>query len=59
MYTASTFQMAKAMHLDFLLAVPRFFIYIALIAWFAAFIGFCRHIVTAVRGIIATRRTAS
>jgi tellurite resistance protein TehA-like permease len=59
MYTACTFQMAKAMHLDFLLAVPRYFIFIALAAWCAAFIGFCRQIVAESRGIIATRRAAS
>jgi tellurite resistance protein TehA-like permease len=59
MYTAGTFQMAKAMHLDFLLVVPRFFIYVALSAWLAAFIGFCRQIGRATRGIVATRRAAS
>jgi len=59
MYTACTFQMAKAMHLDFLLVVPRVFIFIALSAWFAAFIGFCRQIAAETRGIIATHRAAS
>jgi tellurite resistance protein TehA-like permease len=59
MYTACTFQMAKAMHLDFLLAVPRFLIYIALSAWFAAFIGFCRKIGAGTRRIITTHHTAS
>ncbi|MFN7998449.1 MAG: tellurite resistance/C4-dicarboxylate transporter family protein [Bryobacteraceae bacterium] len=59
MYTACTFQMAKAMHLDFLLFVPRFFIYIALSAWLAAFIGFCRQIGAETHRIIATRRAAS
>ncbi|MGQ3684024.1 MAG: tellurite resistance/C4-dicarboxylate transporter family protein [Candidatus Loosdrechtia sp.] len=39
MYTACTFQMAKAMDLEFLYVIPRFFIYIALSAWMAAFAG--------------------
>jgi len=39
MYTVSTMRMAHAMNLDFLLPVPRYFIYVALIAWAAAFIG--------------------
>ena len=59
MYTACTFQMAKAMHLDFLLSVPRFFIYIALSAWLAAFMGFCGQIGAGIRRIIVTRRAAS
>jgi tellurite resistance protein TehA-like permease len=44
MYTASTFQMAKAMDLEFLLVVPRLFIYIAVAAWLATFIGLCRKL---------------
>ena len=42
MYAACTFQMAQAMHLDFLLVVPRLFMYVALTAWVMAFIGLCR-----------------
>ena len=41
MYTASTFQMAQAMHLDFLLVIPRCFLYVALAAWLATFAGLC------------------
>lgn len=44
MYTAGTFQMAEAMQLDFLLVVPRFFIYIAIGAWLATFLGLCRKL---------------
>ena len=39
MYTACTFQMARAMELEFLQVIPRYFIYIALLAWLAAFSG--------------------
>ncbi len=39
MYTVCTFQLAKALRLDFLLLIPRYFVYLAIIAWLAAFIG--------------------
>ena len=39
MYTACTFRMAQALELNFLFFVPRCFIYIALTAWSAAFLG--------------------
>ena len=39
MYTVATWQMAHAMDLAFLQIVPRFFIYAALLAWAATFIG--------------------
>lgn len=44
MYTACTLQMAQAMHLDFLLGVPRAFLFIALTAWCAAFLGLVRSL---------------
>ena len=39
MYTVCTFQLAKALQLNFLYIIPRYFIYLALIAWLATFIG--------------------
>jgi tellurite resistance protein TehA-like permease len=48
MYTASTFQLSKALGLDFLLAIPRVFIGIALVAWLATFVGLIRHVVASV-----------
>lgn len=44
MYTACTFMMAKAMELDFLMVIPKYFIYVALIAWTLAFIGLIRKL---------------
>ncbi|MDY0082036.1 MAG: tellurite resistance/C4-dicarboxylate transporter family protein [Ignavibacteriaceae bacterium] len=45
MYTACTFRMADAMNIHFLDQVPEYFIYIALTAWLAAFIGFIRSVI--------------
>ncbi len=39
MYTACTYQLSKALNLPFLLVIPRFFIYLALLAWTAALVG--------------------
>lgn len=55
MYTACTFQMAQAMHLDFLLVLPRLFIYLALAAWIAAFVGLCRKISSGMLSLVGGR----
>lgn len=39
MYTACTFQLAKALDLPFLVAIPRGFIWVALAAWLLTFAG--------------------
>lgn len=39
MYTVCTFQLAKALGLDFLYAVPQYFVYFAIAAWIATFMG--------------------
>ncbi|KAA0240855.1 MAG: C4-dicarboxylate ABC transporter [Ignavibacteriota bacterium] len=44
MYTACTFHMADSMDIYFLEDVPKYFIYIALTAWLAAFIGFLHSV---------------
>lgn len=49
MYTASTFQLAKALQLDFLLAIPQYFIYLALLAWLLTFYGLFRSLLTTFR----------
>jgi tellurite resistance protein TehA-like permease len=43
MYTASTFQLAQVSGLDFLFAIPRYFIYIALAAWTVTFMGLAKR----------------
>lgn len=42
MYTTCTYQLANALKLDFLLIIPHYFIYIALLAWAFTFIGLLR-----------------
>lgn len=39
MYTVCTLQLSKAMDLDFLLFIPRLFIFVALAAWLLTFMG--------------------
>lgn len=43
MYTLATFRLSQAMSLPFLMWIPRYFVYIALAAWLAAFFGMVRH----------------
>ncbi len=58
MYTACTFQLAHAMDLQFLYVIPRYFIYIALLAWLIVFIGLVRTMARAVLAFLRERRRA-
>ncbi|MCC6317423.1 MAG: tellurite resistance/C4-dicarboxylate transporter family protein [Gemmatimonadaceae bacterium] len=49
MYAVATFQMARSMNLDFLLPVPRVFVFVALMAWAATFWGMIRHMLVTAR----------
>ncbi len=43
-YTAGTIRLSQALELPFLVIIPRYFIYIALIAWLGTFIGLILHL---------------
>ncbi|MCC7133852.1 MAG: tellurite resistance/C4-dicarboxylate transporter family protein [Gemmatimonadales bacterium] len=45
MYTVCTFEMSRAMELDFLLPLPRVFVYVAVTAWSLTFFGLVRRLV--------------
>jgi len=59
MYTASTFQLARALSLDFLLAIPRVFVYVALLAWLATFVGLIRRVLAAIAGPARAQESTS
>jgi tellurite resistance protein TehA-like permease len=42
MYTTCTYQLAKALDLQFLIVIPHYFIYLALLAWLFTFVGLLR-----------------
>jgi tellurite resistance protein TehA-like permease len=54
MYTVCTFQLARALDLPFLYAIPRFFVYIALFAWTAAFAGLVYHLLNSLRAALSS-----
>ncbi len=45
MYAVCTFEMARAMSLDFLLPIARVFVYVAMLAWATTFVGVIRSLV--------------
>ncbi|CAN5467299.1 tellurite resistance/C4-dicarboxylate transporter family protein [soil metagenome] len=57
MYAVATFRMADALKLDFLDAIPRAFLVLALFAWLAVFIGMLRNLGRLLGG--GQRRSAS
>jgi tellurite resistance protein TehA-like permease len=44
MYTTCTFQLSRALNASFLIVIPRYFIYIALLAWLLTFIGLIKSL---------------
>jgi hypothetical protein len=44
MYATCTLQLAGAANLDFLMPIPRYFIFAALLAWLLTFVGLLKKI---------------
>jgi tellurite resistance protein TehA-like permease len=51
MYTAATVRLSNAIDAPFLLAIPRYFIFIAMTAWCLAFLGMVKRVV---RGVVSS-----
>lgn len=45
MYTACTFQLARALDLPFLMIIPHYFVYFALLAWAVTMVGLVRSLI--------------
>ncbi len=58
MYTACTFELARAMDLEFLYVIPRYFVYIALLAWLIVFIGLVHTVAHPLLTSLGKRRRA-
>jgi tellurite resistance protein TehA-like permease len=58
MYAVCTFEMVRAMSLDFLLPIARVFVYVALLAWATTFIGLIRSLVRSLIPALDSARTA-
>ena len=56
MYTVCTFQLAKVMNLEFLMLIPKFFVFLALIAWLITMAGFVYRITTTIRRQVAVEQ---
>jgi hypothetical protein len=53
MYGTATLQLARATGLTFLLPIPGYVVYLAMLAWLLTFIGVCREGVARRRKLLA------
>ncbi len=53
MYTVATFRLAQVLNMDFLLLIPQYFIYLALVAWVVTFYGLVSRLFIAFRKPLA------
>src|SRR5262249_23272174 len=57
MYTAATFQLARALDLDFLYVIPEYFIYVALGSWAIVFAAMAIHIVASLNRVLPEKES--
>jgi len=58
MYTVCTLQLSKAISFEPLMLIPRYFVFVALAAWLAVFIGLIHSLLTRRRSAASTVRNA-
>lgn len=56
MYAACTYRLAGAIHLSFLFWIPKYFVYVALIAWLLTFAGLAVSLITSCRQMVERSR---
>ncbi len=59
MYTTGTHQLARALDLPFLLAIPKVFVFVALAAWSCTLLGAARHVWSGLKAAPPKDRPAS
>lgn len=58
MYTVCTIRLSQVLELPFLMAVPRFFIFIAWVSWLIVFVGMLRHGIQTLNSLKETEHTS-